>query len=237
MKRFKISAVQSETLNWSIGLFIAFSLVNIVDHWTGAPTEGSTSLTETFATVQSSSAIQIAESILVCATQLVMWEVFRRCLNNSKHFILQLALLVIMVLSVLGTAAVCYKALLPAHDLMMETPREEALIQTFRGYNNVVIGLLDLFLGIGLIRKFRGSIRLYGMSLIICPILIFLTGGVFYYMYNEVGGLSMTAIDTYGTILTLIVFVLGLIPAIALRGSMSSDIPEEDIDEEDASQA
>ena len=229
MKRFKISAVQSETLNWSIGLFIAFSLVNIVDHWTGAPTEGSTSLTETFATVQSSSAIQIAESILVCATQLVMWEGFRRCLNNSKHFILQLALLVIMVLSVLGTAAVCYKALLPAHDLMMETPREEALIQTFRGYNNVVIGLLNLFLGIGLIRKFRGSIRLYGMSLIICPILIFLTGGVFYYMYNEVGGLSMTAIDTYGTILTLIVFVLGLIPAIALRGSMSSDIPDEEV--------
>ncbi len=229
MKRFKISAVQSETLNWSIGLFIAFSLVNIVDHWTGAPTEGSTSLTETFATVQSSSSIQIAESILVCATQLVMWEVFRRCLNNSKHFILQLALLVIMVLSVLGTAAVCYKALLPAHDLMMETPREEALIQTFRGYNNVVIGLLNLFLGIGLIRKFRGSIRLYGMSLIICPILIFLTGGVFYYMYNEVGGLSMTAIDTYGTILTLIVFVLGLIPAIALRGSMSSDIPDEEV--------
>ena len=229
MKRFKISAVQSETLNWSIGLFIAFSLVNIVDHWTGAPTEGSTSLTETFATVQSSSAIQIAESILVCATQLVMWEVFRRCLNNSKHFILQLALLVIMVLSVLGTAAVCYKALLPAHDLMMETPREEALIQTFRGYNNVVIGLLNLFLGIGLIRKFRGSIRLYGMSLIICPILIFLTGGVFYYMYNEVGGLSMTAIDTYGTIFTLIVFVLGLIPAIALRGSMSSDIPDEEV--------
>ena len=229
MKRFKISAVQSETLNWGIGLFIAFSLVNIVDHWTGAPTEGSTSLTETFATVQSSSSIQIAESILVCATQLVMWEVFRRCLNNSKHFILQLALLVIMVLSVLGTAAVCYKALLPAHDLMMETPREEALIQTFRGYNNVVIGLLNLFLGIGLIRKFRGSIRLYGMSLIICPILIFLTGGVFYYMYNEVGGLSMTAIDTYGTILTLIVFVLGLIPAIALRGSMSSDIPDEEV--------
>lgn len=229
MKRFKISAVQSETLNWSIGLFIAFSLVNIVDHWTGAPTEGSTSLTETFATVQSSSAIQMAESILVCATQLVMWEVFRRCLNNSKHFILQLALLVIMVLSVLGTAAVCYRALLPAHDLMMETPREEALIQTFRGYNNVVIGLLNLFLGIGLIRKFRGSIRLYGMSLIICPILIFLTGGVFYYMYNEVGGLSMTAIDTYGTILTLIVFVLGLIPAIALRGSMSSDIPDEEV--------
>lgn len=229
MKKFKISAVQSETLNWSIGLFIAFSLVNIVDHWTGAPTEGSTSLTETFATVQSSSSIQIAESILVCATQLVMWEVFRRCLNNSKHFILQLALLVIMVLSVLGTAAVCYKALLPAHDLMMETPREEALIQTFRGYNNVVIGLLNLFLGIGLIRKFRGSIRLYGMSLIICPILIFLTGGVFYYMYNEVGGLSMTAIDTYGTILTLIVFVLGLIPAIALRGSMSSDIPDEEV--------
>ena len=229
MKRFKISAVQSETLNWSIGLFIAFSLVNIVDHWTGAPTEGSTSLTETFATVQSSSSIQIAESILVCATQLVMWEVFHRCLNNSKHFILQLALLVIMVLSVLGTAAVCYRALLPAHDLMMETPREEALIQTFRGYNNVVIGLLNLFLGIGLIRKFRGSIRLYGMSLIICPILIFLTGGVFYYMYNEVGGLSMTAIDTYGTILTLIVFVLGLIPAIALRGSMSSDIPDEEV--------
>ena len=229
MKRFKISAVQSETLNWSIGLFIAFSLVNIVDHWTGAPTEGSTSLTETFATVQSSSSIQIAESILVCATQLVMWEVFRRCLNNSKHFILQLALLVIMVLSVLGTAAVCYRALLPAHDLMMETPREEALIQTFRGYNNVVIGLLNLFLGIGLIRKFRGSIRLYGMSLIICPILIFLTGGVFYYMYNEVGGLSMTTIDTYGTILTLIVFVLGLIPAIALRGSMSSDIPDEEV--------
>ena len=108
MKKFKISSVQSETLNWSLGLFLAFSLVNSIDHWTGAPTDGMTSLTETFETVQSSSAIQIAESILVCATQLVMWEVFRRCLNNSKHFFLQLAMIVIMVLSVLGTAAVCY---------------------------------------------------------------------------------------------------------------------------------
>ena len=30
MKKFKISSVQSETLNWSLGLFLAFSLVNSI---------------------------------------------------------------------------------------------------------------------------------------------------------------------------------------------------------------
>lgn len=39
----------------------------------------------------------------------------------------------------------------------------------------------------------------------------------------------MTAIQTYGTIFTLIGFVLSLLPFIALRASMTTEITEEEI--------
>ena len=67
-------------------------------------------------------------------------------------------------------------------------------------------------------------IRCYGASLFLCPLLSSLCSMSYYYIYNNVGGVSMTDIITYGTIATLISFVLTeLLPFILLRKSMTTE--------------
>ena len=35
LKKFPVSGAQGEVLNWSMGLFLAFSAVNLADHYRG----------------------------------------------------------------------------------------------------------------------------------------------------------------------------------------------------------
>lgn len=86
LKKFPVSSAQGEVLNWSMGLFLAFSAVNLADHWTSSPNEGQSMFTEAFASLQSSSGIQIAEAVLLLSTKLVMWEILRRNLKKNSHF-------------------------------------------------------------------------------------------------------------------------------------------------------
>ena len=65
IKKFLVSGFQGETLNWAIGLLVAFSLVSMIDHWTGTPNDGQSPFVEAFATMQSASFIQIAEAVLL----------------------------------------------------------------------------------------------------------------------------------------------------------------------------
>ena len=78
-----------EVLNWSMGLYLAFSGLSLIDNWTSAPNEGQGLITQAFATFQSSSMIQVIEAVALLATKLTMLEVFRRCLSRNKHFTAQ----------------------------------------------------------------------------------------------------------------------------------------------------
>ena len=138
IKKFLVSGFQGETLNWAIGLLVAFSLVSMIDHWTGTPNDGQSSFVEAFATMQSASPIQIAEAVLLLATQLTMWEVLRRCLHKSGHFFLQLAVIVLMVLSLLVTGVSCY----PVSDVTADGNLVPAMSHT----EMVLRNILDLSL-------------------------------------------------------------------------------------------
>lgn len=238
LKKFCVSEVQNEVLNWGVGLFLAFSVVNLIDHWTGMPNEGQNVLTQAFSTVQSTTGIQIAESILLMLTKLTLWEVFRRCLNKSKHFILQLAVVVMMVLTGLSVLAGAYSSAFsePLQNTLFQVSQTDVLIHRFCTYSNLFVFLAEIFLGIGLIRKFSGSIRNYGLALLGAPVLSQVSDLIFYYIYNNVGGVSMNTIQTLGVMTTIFGFVLSVIPFIMLRLSMSTDIPEEDGDGSDLNQ-
>ena len=188
INKFLVSGFQGETLNWAIGLLVAFSLVSMIDHWTGTPNDGQSSFVEAFATMQSASAIQIAEAVLLLATQLTMWEVLRRCLHKSGHFFLQLAVIVLMVLSLLVTGVSCYPVSDVTADgnLVPAMSHTEMVLRNILDNSYIAIFFTNLFLGIGLIRKFRGMIRLYGWSVFVCPLLTSLCNFTYLYIYNNV---------------------------------------------------
>lgn len=223
MKKFTISSIQNEVLNWAFGLFLAFSAVSMIDHWTGTPSDNQNPFTAVFESLQSLSGIQIAEAVLLLCTQLVMWELMRRQLNKLGHFFLQLSVLVVMVLSVLSTAASCYPVSQPNPELMQPISQTELVIRNFIGYSDLVVWFINLFLGIGIARKFRGSVRLYGLSLFLAPLVSLLSTETYTYIYNNVGGVTQTDIITYGTIATLITFVMGLLPFVMQRVAMKSE--------------
>ncbi|MFC2622975.1 MAG: hypothetical protein ACFN1B_09745 [Prevotella denticola] len=226
LKKFPVSGPQGEVLNWSMGLFLAFSAVNLADHWTSSPNEGQSMFTEAFASIQSSSGIQIAEAVLLLSTKLVMWEILRRNLKKNSHFFLQLSVIILMVLNTILTVATCLPTIHTgaAGSMMIEVGETSRLLSHFVTSCYTIATLVQIGLGIGLFRKFAGMIRCYGASLFLCPLLSSLCSMSYYYIYNNVGGVSMTDIITYGTIATLISFVLTeLLPFILLRKSMTTE--------------
>lgn len=92
LKAFSITPKEGQVLNWSLGLFVAFSVFNLIDGWTSVPNAGQGVLTNAFATVQSNSFIRAIEYFVIVATKLLMLEVFRRCLNKNGDKAAQLSL-------------------------------------------------------------------------------------------------------------------------------------------------
>lgn len=98
LKIFSITPKEGQVLNWSLGLFVVFSVFNLIDGWTSAPNAGQGVLTNAFATVQSNSFIRAVEYFVIAATKLAMLEVFRRCLNKNGDKAAQLTVTIMMVL-------------------------------------------------------------------------------------------------------------------------------------------
>lgn len=219
---FSVSSKAGEVLNWSMGLYLAFSGLSLIDNWTSAPNEGQGVITQAFATFQSSSMIQVIEAVALLATKLTMMEVFRRCLSRNKHFTAQLAVIVVMVLTFLIAAASNLPMFLCTPEEMSSGISGPALskFSMFSIYCGLVLFVTNLILCIQLMVKYAGRIRLYGASLIGCDVAISLANMVYGYIYNNVGGVTMDQITTYGTIVSILSFVLGLVPYCLLRRTM-----------------
>lgn len=219
---FSVSSKAGEVLNWSMGLYLAFSGLSLIDNWTSAPNEGQGVITQAFATFQSSSMIQVIEAAALLATKLTMLEVFRRCLSRNKHFTAQLAVIVVMVLTFLMAAASNLPMFLCTPEEMSSGISGAALskFSMFSIACGLVLFVTNLILCIQLMVKYAGRIRLYGASLIGCDVVISLANMVYGYIYNNVGGVTMDQITTYGTILSILCFVLGLGPYCLLRRTM-----------------
>lgn len=223
---FSVSNKEGEVLNWSFGLFLAISVLRLIDHWTGAPNEGQGVLTLAFATAQSTTAVQIAESFFLALTELAMFEVFRRCVNRNNHFFIHLSVIVMMVLTSLISLCSLLPRIIYGSEERITSRFNGGAAAVFDGLVNsctTVFFFVEIFLSFLLIRKFAGKLRLYGASLIGCRVLTALLSLVYLCIYTYVGGVTMTEITTYGIIVTVIGFLLGLVPFWMLRKTMVAE--------------
>ena len=177
LKIFSITPKAGQVLNWSLGLFVVFSVFNLIDGWTSVPNAGQGVLTNAFATVQSNSFILAIECFVIAATKLAMLEVFRRCLNKNGDKAAQLTVTIMMVL-------IFCLALSCALPQFLFTQEEEVLsilhgglpsyFTTFTKVAFLVFFITKLVLFVQLVRSYAGKIRLFGVSLFGCQVLTWL---------------------------------------------------------------
>ena len=226
LKAFSITPKEGQVLNWSLGLFVVFSVFNLIDGWTSAPNAGQGVLTNAFATVQSNSFIRAIEYSVIAATQLAMLEVFRRCLNKNGDKAAQLIVTIMMSL----IFCLLLAGILPR---FLFTQEEEMLaflygglpsyFTTFSKVAFLVFALMKLVLCVQLVRTYAGKIRLFGASLFGCQALTWLIEFAYFVVYTWVSGATMTEITYVSTITSLLSFVLALIPFCVLKTTMVVD--------------
>lgn len=199
---FEITKRRISILGWSVGMGIVFLLI-MLSEALGNNVDGdsydilATNVAGDFKTELYG---LVSFAFIVCS--LLTMEQLRHALYKLNHFWLQLAQIVVMVLTVLGLLI----GLVPAEMIDTDSvPGVDGTFQIFRDalpfYNNIVISLTNLYLGIGLARRFGGRIHQYGIALAVLPVLSFLSGELYLYLYNNVGGLTLQTLSTYNTMI------------------------------------
>ncbi|MBF1386454.1 hypothetical protein [Prevotella aurantiaca] len=225
---FEITKRRISILGWSVGMGIVFLLIMLSESL-GNNVDGdsydilATNIAGDFKTELYG---LVSFAFIVCS--LLTMEQLRHALYKSNRFWLQLAQIVVMVLTVLGLLV----GLVPAE--MIDTDAVPGVDGTFLRfqlvlpfYINIVISLTNLFLGIGLVRCFGGRIRQYGIALAVLPVLSFLCGELYVYLYNNVGGLTLQTLSTYNTM--ILIFQIAIeIALLLLRNRTMKPIEEKE---------
>ena len=226
LKAFSITPKEGQVLNWSLGLFVAFSVFNLIDGWTSDPNAGQGVLTNAFATVQSNSFIRAVEYFVIAVTKLAMLEVFRRCLNKNGDKAAQLTVTIMMVLIFCLALAGALPQFLYTQEEQIEAMLHGGLSSYFLTFSKVaflVFFITKLVLCVQLVRTYAGKIRLFGASLFGCQALAWLIDFAYFVVYTWVGGTTMTEITNIFTIASLLTVVLTLIPFCVLKTAMVAD--------------
>lgn len=223
LKAFSITPKAGQVLNWSLGLFVVFSVFNLIDGWTSEPNAGQGVLTNAFATVQSNSFILAIECFVIAATKLAMLEVFRRCLNKNGDKAAQLTVTIMMVLTFCLALAGALPQFLFTQEEEVLSILHGGLPSYFANFTKVaflVFFITKLVLCVQLVRTYAGKIRLFGISLFGCQVLTWLIDFAYFVVYTWVSGATMTEITTLFTITSLLTVVLTLIPFCVLKTTM-----------------
>ena len=226
LKNFSITPKEGQVLNWSLGLFIVFSVFNLIDGWTSVPNAGQGVLTNAFATVQSYSFIRAIEYFVIAATKIAMLEVFRRCLNKNGDKAVQLTVTIMMVLIFCLALAGALPQFLFTQEEEMMAILHGGLPSYFAYFTKVaflVFFITKLVLCVQLVRTYAGKIRLFGISLFGCQVLAWLIDFAYFVVYTWVSGATMTEITNLFTITSLLTVVLTLIPFCVLKTTMVVD--------------
>ena len=226
LKAFSITPKEGQVLNWSLGLFVVFSVFNLIDGWTSAPNAGQGVLTNAFATVQSNSFILAVEYSVIAATKLAMLEVFRRCLNKNGDKAAQLTVTIMMMLIFCLALACALPQFLFTQEEEVLSILHGGLPSYFTYFTKVaffVFFITKLVLCVQLVRTYVGKIRLFGASLFGCQVLTWLIDFAYFVVYTWVSGTTMTEITTLFTITSLLTVVLALIPFCVLKTTMVVD--------------
>ncbi len=226
LKTFSITPKEGQVLNWSLGLFVVFSVFNLIDGWTSAPNAGQGVLTNAFATALSNSFIRAIECFVIAVTKLAMLEVFRRCLNKNGDKAAQLTVTIIMVLIFCLALAGALPQFLFTQEEQIAAMLHGGLPSYFLTFSKVaflVFFITKLVLCVQLVRTYAGKIRLFGASLFGCQALAWLIDFAYFVVYTWVGGTTMTEITNIFTIASLLTVVLALIPFCVLKTTMVVD--------------
>ena len=226
LKAFSITPKEGQVLNWSLGLFVVFSVFNLIDGWTSVPNAGQGVLTNAFATVQSNSFIRAVEYFVIAATKLAMLEVFRRCLNKNGDKAAQLTVTIMMVLIFCLALVGVLPQFLFTQEEEIEAMLHGGLPSYFLTFSKVaflVFFITKLVLCVQLVRTYAGKIRLFGVFLFGCQALAWLIDFAYFVVYTWVGGTTMTEITNIFTIASLLTVVLALIPFCVLKTAMVAD--------------
>lgn len=223
LKTFSITPKEGEILNWSLGLLLAFSVLNLIDGWTSAPNAGQGVLTNAFAVLQGNDYIRAIEYTVIAAGKLTMLELFRRCLNKNGDKAAQLTVTVMMVL-------IFCQSLVGTLPMFLFTEEEElsamlhgGLPSYFTSFSKIafiILAFTKLVLCVQLVRNYAGKIRLFGASLFGCQVLLWLIDLIYFIVYTYVGGVTMTEISSIYTFVSILSFVLVLAPFCVLRTTM-----------------
>lgn len=223
LKTFSITPKAGQVLNWSLGLFVVFSVFNLIDGWTSVPNAGQGVLTYAFATALSNSFILAVEYFVIAATKLAMLEVFRRCLNKNGDKAAQLTVTIMMVLIFCLALACALPQFLFTQEEEVMAILHGGLPSYFAYFTKVaflVFFIMELVLCVQLVRTYAGKIRLFGASLFGCQVLMWLIDFAYFVIYTWVSGATMTEIANIFTIISLLNFVLALIPFCVLKTTM-----------------
>ena len=223
LKIFSITPKEGQVLNWSLGLFVVFSVFNLIDGWTSAPNVGQGVLTNAFATVQSNSFIRAVEYFVIAVTKLAMLEVFRRCLNKKGDKAVQLTVTIMIVLTFCLALACALPQFLFTQEEEMLSILHGGLPSYFAYFTKVaflVFFITKLVLCVQLVRTYAGKIRLFGISLFGCQVLAWLIDFAYFVVYTWVSGATMIEITYLFTITSLLTVVLTLIPFCVLKTTM-----------------
>lgn len=223
LKTFSITPNEGQVLNWSLGLFVVFSVFNLIDGWTSAPNAGQGALTNAFATALSNSFIRAIECFVIAVTKLAMLEVFRRCLNKNGDKAAQLTVTIMMVLIFCLALACALPQFLFTQEEEIEAMLHGGLPSYFLTFSKVaflVFFITKLVLCVQLVRTYAGKIRLFGASLFGCQALAWLIDFTYFVVYTWVGGTTMTEITNIFTIASLLTVVFALIPFCVLKTAM-----------------
>ena len=223
LKSFSITPKEGQVLNWSLGLFLAFSVFNLIDGWVSVPNAGQGVLTNAFASMQSNGFVRLIEHSVIAATQLAMLEVFRRCLNKNGDKAAQLTVTIMMALIFCLLIVGILPKFLFTQEEEIEAILHGGLPSYFTNFAKVaflVLAFTKLVLFVQLVRSYAGKIRLFGASLFGCQVFTWLIESVYIIVYTFVGGATMTDITNVFTITSLINFVLALIPFCVLKTTM-----------------
>lgn len=223
LKTFSITPKEGEILNWSLGLLIAFSVLNLIDGWTSAPNAGQGVFTNAFAVLQENDYIRAIEYAVIAAGKLIMLELFRRCSNKNGDKAAQLTVTVMMVLIFCLLLAGTLPMFLFTEEEEMSALLHGGLPTYFTRFSQIafmILALTKLVLCVQLVRQYAGKIRLFGASLFGCQALAWVLELVYLFVYTCVGGATMSDISSIYTLTSLINFALALAPFCVLRTTM-----------------
>lgn len=236
MKTFKITSRASEVLNWALGLGVVMAVLNFFDVM---PTEVTTTAADGLSEVNKvvgDTFMNNALNVGIGLSQVTLLGVLLKAVNRKIKYRYVVALMVMVVQLALGVVV----AAIPAGNTMMANGAYEmtnfgAFKAVLPVYINFFVYCAGAFLGYGLIKE-RGNVRRYGWALIFFPVLSYILGDVYTYLYNNVGGLTFQTLNTYHTIALVGQLLLWVGQMYCLRTTMSKDAEIEDGDSTDVNQ-